>query len=160
LFLPLLKQKRPAIDTAPAIRRQSGKPGVELKNFLNGPDSTACKKESECRSTNTAARPVREEQPDLDAIPAAAEESSSPAAAGRRNWPADVTFSSPKSEERRIESLADDSALAGLDENDPQRMARLMRKMGPASAEGEDAEMLDRMASGEMPPDDKGGGAL
>lgn len=71
-------------------------------------------------------------------------------------------FSSPKSEERRLESLADDSSLAGLDENDPRGMARLMRRMTEQtgeSLEGEDAEMLDRMEAGEMPPDDEGGGA-
>ena len=68
-------------------------------------------------------------------------------------------FASPKSEERRLESLADDSALAGIDENDPRGMARLMRRMGEESGEpleGEDAEMLDRMESGEMPPEDDG----
>jgi hypothetical protein len=66
-------------------------------------------------------------------------------------------FSSPKSEERRLESFADDAALSGLDENDPQGMARLMRRMSEESGEpleGEDAEMLDRMESGEMPPED------
>jgi len=71
-------------------------------------------------------------------------------------------FSSPKSEERRLESLADDSALAGLDENDPAGMARLMRKMSEQTGEpleGEDAEMLGRMEAGEMPPDDEGGAA-
>ena len=71
-------------------------------------------------------------------------------------------FASPKSEERRLESLADDSALAGIDENDPRGMARLMRRMGEESGEpleGEDAEMLDRMESGEMPPEDEGGAA-
>ena len=69
-------------------------------------------------------------------------------------------FSSPKSEERRLESLADDSALAGIDENDPRGMARLMRRMSEESGEpleGEDAEMLGRMEAGEMPPEDGGG---
>jgi putative FmdB family regulatory protein len=69
-------------------------------------------------------------------------------------------FASPKSEERRLESLADDSALAGVDENDPQAMARLMRKMSEQTGEpveGEDAEMLERMEAGELPPDDAGG---
>jgi putative FmdB family regulatory protein len=69
-------------------------------------------------------------------------------------------FSSPKSEERRLESLADDSSLAGLDESDPRGMARLMRKMSEETGEpleGEDAEMLDRMESGEMPEDEAGG---
>jgi putative FmdB family regulatory protein len=71
-------------------------------------------------------------------------------------------FSSPKSEERRLESLADDSALAGLDENDPRGMARLMRKMSEETGEaldGEDAEMLSRMEAGEMPDDEAGAGA-
>ena len=71
-------------------------------------------------------------------------------------------FSSPKSEERRLESLADDSSLAGLDENDPRGMARLMRKMSEETGEpleGEDSEMLERMEAGEMPPDDEGGAA-
>ena len=63
-------------------------------------------------------------------------------------------FWSPKSEERRLESLADDSALGGLDENDPRGMARMMRRMSEETGEpleGEDAEMLERMESGEMP---------
>ena len=71
-------------------------------------------------------------------------------------------FSSPKSEERRLESLADDSSLGDLDENDPRGMARLMRKMSEETGEpleGDDAEMLDRMEAGEMPPDDEGGAA-
>ncbi|HEY5999200.1 MAG TPA: zinc ribbon domain-containing protein [bacterium] len=69
-------------------------------------------------------------------------------------------FASPKSEERRLESLGDDPALAGLDENDPRGMARMMRRLGEESGEpleGEDAEMLARMEAGEMPPEDEGG---
>lgn len=71
-------------------------------------------------------------------------------------------FASPKSEERRLESLADGSALAGVDENDPRGMARLMRRMSEESGEpmeGEDAEMIERMESGELPSDDDAGGA-
>lgn len=66
-------------------------------------------------------------------------------------------FSSPKSEARRLESLAGDSSLADLDENDPRGMAKLMRRMSEETGEpleGEDAEMLGRMESGEMPDDD------
>lgn len=37
-------------------------------------------------------------------------------------------FASPKSEEARLEALADPSNLAGLDENDPQSMTRFMKK--------------------------------
>lgn len=71
-------------------------------------------------------------------------------------------FSSPKSEERRLESMSDDSSLAGLDESDPRGMARLMRRMSEETGEaieGEDAEMLDRMEAGEMPPEDEAGSA-
>lgn len=71
-------------------------------------------------------------------------------------------FASPKSEERRLESLAGDSALAGVDENDPRGMARLMRRMSEETGEpleGEDSEMLERMEAGEMPPEDGEGAA-
>lgn len=45
-----------------------------------------------------------------------------------------------RSEESRLESLADPSKLAGLDENDPSSVARWMRKMGKEMGEdlGED----------------------
>src|SRR5512138_427220 len=42
-----------------------------------------------------------------------------------------------KSEESRLEGLADPSSLAGLDENDPKSVARWMKKMGREM--GEDA---------------------
>ena len=95
-------------------------------------------------------------------IPAAAEEQAlvCPACGATRLARLMSRFTSPKSEERRLESLADDSSLAGLDENDPRGMARLMRKMSEETGEslgGEDAEMLDRMEAGEMPPDDESG---
>jgi putative FmdB family regulatory protein len=70
-------------------------------------------------------------------------------------------FSRPKSEEERLESLADPSSLAGLDENDPRSLARLMRKMSEETGEpleGEEAEMLERMEAGEMPDDAGPGG--
>ena len=75
-------------------------------------------------------------------------------------------FSKPKSEEQRLESLADPSALSGLDESDPRSLARLMRKIGEETGEaleGEEAEMLERMEAGEMPGEDsassgRGGG--
>ena len=54
-------------------------------------------------------------------------------------------FATVRSEEARLESLADPSNLAGLDEKDPQSMARWMKKMGKELGEdvGEDfgAEM-------------------
>ena len=39
-------------------------------------------------------------------------------------------FASPKSEEDRMESLADPSKWSGLDENDPKSMVKFMKKMG------------------------------
>src|SRR5262245_18095796 len=49
-------------------------------------------------------------------------------------------FAAPRSEEARMDSLADPGNLAGLDENDPQSVARLMKKMGREMGEdmGED----------------------
>src|SRR2546422_5195092 len=63
-------------------------------------------------------------------------------------------FALGRSEERRLDSLADDSSLAGLDEKDPKSMARWMRKMGQEL--GEDAgddfdEMVDEMEAGGEP---------
>ena len=45
-----------------------------------------------------------------------------------------------RSEESRLESLADPSSLAGLDENDPKSVARWMKRMGKEMGEeaGED----------------------
>ena len=71
------------------------------------------------------------------------------------------SFAKPKSEEQRLESLADPSSLAGLDENDPRSLARMMRKMSEETGEpleGEEAEMLERMEAGEMPEEDGAGG--
>jgi len=39
-------------------------------------------------------------------------------------------FAAPKSEEARLEALADPSQFGDLDENDPKTMARFMKKMG------------------------------
>ncbi len=59
-------------------------------------------------------------------------------------------FASPKSEEARMESLADDSALAGLDENDPGSMERLMKRMGNemGAEAGDDLEAMDSSDEG------------
>jgi putative FmdB family regulatory protein len=58
-----------------------------------------------------------------------------------------------RSEESRMESLADPGSLAGLDENDPKSMARWMRKM--SSEMGEDLgpefnEVVDRLEAGRL----------
>jgi putative FmdB family regulatory protein len=65
-------------------------------------------------------------------------------------------FALGRSEESRLDSLADDSSLAGLDENDPKSMARWMRKMGKELGEeaGEDFdEMVDELEAGGEPDD-------
>jgi len=72
-----------------------------------------------------------------------------------------------RSEESRLDSIADPSAWNGFDENDPQAMARMMRKMGNEMGEEmppEFDEVVDRLESGENPEDierdmpDLGGG--
>lgn len=39
-------------------------------------------------------------------------------------------FATVKSEDARLESLADSADLGGMDENDPASVARFMKKMG------------------------------
>lgn len=59
-----------------------------------------------------------------------------------------------RSEESRIESLADPSAWGDLDESDPRSMAKMMRKMGSELGEEmppEFDEVIDRLESGESP---------
>jgi len=60
-----------------------------------------------------------------------------------------------RSEESRLDSLADPSQLAGI-EDDPKAMAKLMRKM--SSEMGEDIgpefdEVVDRLDAGQSPED-------
>jgi len=65
-------------------------------------------------------------------------------------------FASPKSEEARLEALTDPSNLAGLDENDPQSMARFMKTMGEEVGEDLGDDLSEAMESGEtgsMEPD-------
>ena len=52
-------------------------------------------------------------------------------------------FAAPKSEEARLESLADPATLGGLDESDPRSVARLMKKMGQEL--GEDVSDVEAM---------------
>ena len=61
-------------------------------------------------------------------------------------------FAAPKSEESRLESLADPANLGGLDESDPRTVARLMKKMGEEM--GEDVSDMDAML--DKPGDDEG----
>jgi putative FmdB family regulatory protein len=59
-----------------------------------------------------------------------------------------------KSEDSRLEAMSDPSSFGDLDENDPQSMAKFMKKMG--SEMGEDLgpefnEVVDRLEAGESP---------
>lgn len=59
-----------------------------------------------------------------------------------------------KSEESRMENLADPSMMAGLENEDPRALASFMRRMSGEIGEPLDAEMnevLDRLESGESP---------
>jgi putative FmdB family regulatory protein len=60
-----------------------------------------------------------------------------------------------KSEESRMESMADDSALDGL-EDDPQALGRMMKKMGKEMGEDlppEFDDVVDRLEAGQSPED-------
>jgi putative FmdB family regulatory protein len=62
-------------------------------------------------------------------------------------------FAAPKSEEARLEALADPGKFGDMDENDPQSMARFMKKMGKEMGEdfGEDMdEAMDSMDTDDM----------
>jgi putative FmdB family regulatory protein len=68
-------------------------------------------------------------------------------------------FASPKSEEARLEALADPSNLAELDENDPQSMARFMKTMDEEMGEDLGDDLPEAMESDESDPmesDDNG----
>ncbi len=58
-------------------------------------------------------------------------------------------FASPKSEEARLEAWTDPSKLAGLDENDPQSMARFMKTMGEEIGEDLGDDLSEAMESDE-----------
>jgi hypothetical protein len=61
-------------------------------------------------------------------------------------------FASPKSEEARLEALADPDNLAGLDENDPQSMTRFMKKMGDEMGEDLGDDLSEAMEAEETSP--------
>jgi hypothetical protein len=59
-----------------------------------------------------------------------------------------------RSEDSRLDDLADPSMLDGLDEDDPKSMARWMRKMSAEAGEDmppEFDEVIDRLESGQSP---------
>ncbi len=60
-----------------------------------------------------------------------------------------------KSEESRLDSMADESALDGL-ENDPKELGRMMKKMGREMGEDlppEFDDVVDRLEAGQSPED-------
>jgi len=73
-------------------------------------------------------------------------------------------FALARSEEDRLERLADDAALADIDENDPKSVARFMRRMGRELGEeaGEEFEQaleeLERGDFGEETGETEAGG--
>ena len=69
-------------------------------------------------------------------------------------------FSTPKSEDARLESMADAGSFGDVDENDPASVARFMKKMGREMGDdlGEDFddamdEALDESTRDEETPD-------
>ena len=72
-------------------------------------------------------------------------------------------FATVRSEEDRLDSLADPSSLGGLDEDDPKSVAKWMKRMGNEMGEdlGDDVdEALEQEAGGdfEAPSEAAGGG--
>jgi len=65
-------------------------------------------------------------------------------------------FVSPKSEEARLEALADPSNLSGLDENDPESMNRFMKTMGEEMGEDLGDDLSEAMEADEADPIESG----
>lgn len=51
-------------------------------------------------------------------------------------------FALARSDDSRLEQLADEAALAGVDENDPKSVARFMKRMGREPGEGVGLELV------------------
>jgi hypothetical protein len=68
-------------------------------------------------------------------------------------------FATVKSEEARLDSLADSSSFGDLDENDPASVARMMKKMGREFGDdlGDDFDSAVDEAMSEAADDDGGG---
>ena len=64
-------------------------------------------------------------------------------------------FSTPRSEDTRMDQLSDPESFAGVDENDPSSVTRWMKKMGHEMGEdlGDDFEQaMDEEMSGNADP--------
>lgn len=70
-------------------------------------------------------------------------------------------FATVKSEEARLEQLADPSSIGDLDENDPASVARFMKKMGQELGDdlGDDFDSAVDEALSESETDEAGAGA-
>lgn len=71
-------------------------------------------------------------------------------------------FATIRSEDDRLESLADPSSMGDIDENDPRSVARFMKKMGGEMGDegGEDFDqMVDEAVDDEMGGGEEGAGA-
>ena len=71
-------------------------------------------------------------------------------------------FSTPKSEDARLESMADAGSFGDIDENDPASVARFMKKMGKEFGDdlGEDFEgAVDEAMAEAGDASDEGGGS-
>src|SRR5712692_9448685 len=68
-------------------------------------------------------------------------------------------FATVKSEDSRLDSLSDSSSFGDLDENDPQSVARFMKKMGKEFGDdlGGDFDSAVDEAMSEAAPDGSGG---
>jgi len=68
-------------------------------------------------------------------------------------------FATVKSEDARLDALADSSSLGDLDENNPSSVARFMKKMGREFGDdmGEDFDSAVDEAMTEAGDDDSGG---
>ncbi|MCE9537117.1 MAG: zinc ribbon domain-containing protein [Nitrospirae bacterium] len=66
-------------------------------------------------------------------------------------------FASPKSEEARLKALAEPDNLAELDENDPQSMARFMKKVGDEMGEDLGSDLSEAIEPEEAGPHESEG---
>ena len=71
-------------------------------------------------------------------------------------------FAMPRSEESRMDSLADPSKLRDLDENDPKSVARMMKRMGTEMGDEFNGPEFDEAvqeleSGGDLSGDDSGG---
>jgi hypothetical protein len=69
-------------------------------------------------------------------------------------------FATVKSEEARLDALADSSSFGDVDENDPGSVARVMKKMGKEFGDdlGDDFDSAVDEAMAEAGDDETGGG--